>query len=170
MKKLLSALLVVCIGFTMTACSSSGSKDKKEDPAKEEVIKKDVYAINETIEMKDCKFTVTSAYTSQGEGYYKPDDGKVFVVSDVTIENTTDKEISFNTLNFSMQNGAGVIESLGFETFASDSQIGSGKLTPGGEVSGLVISEQPANALDGLVLIYKPGTFSDEQGKVALTF
>lgn len=166
MKRLVSACMIGCLCFGMGACSSSDTKEKEE-----EVVKKDVYGLNESVDLEDCKYTVTAASTSEGDGgYIKPKDGKIFVVVDVTIENTSDGEISYNTLDFSMQNAQGQIDSLGFSLFTPENPLGSGKLAAGGKVSGTVVSEQDASGLDGLILIYEPSMFSSEAAKVQLSF
>ena len=165
MKKLFCAMLAGCMCFGLAACSSDSSKEEKKEEKEE---KKDVYEMKETVKLEDQNYTVNSLTTSQGTDFATPKDGNVFVLIDVTIENTSEEEISYNELNFSIQNSQGQIDSIGFSVLNVDHPLGSGKLAAGGKVSGTIVAEEPADDINGLTLIYKSGVFGGEEIKVNL--
>src|SRR5699024_1679941 len=103
--------------------------------------------------------TVTDVTKSSGSDFDKPKDGKEYVIVHVSIENNSDKEVSYNPFDFKMKNSQGQIESQAFTTVDSDTSLSSGDLAEGGNVSGTVSFEQPID--DGnLQLIFEPSFWS----------
>lgn len=166
MKKLCCAMLAGIMCFGLAACGSDGAKEEKKEAQKEE--QKDVYEMNETIKLEDRNYTVTKVSTSEGQDFVEPEDGKVFVLIDVTIENTSDKEISYNVLDFEIQNAQGQIDNLGFTMFKVDHPFNSGKLAVGGKISGTIVAEEPAADVNSLVLFYRANLFGGDKIKVNL--
>lgn len=167
MKKIICALMAGFMCFSLSACGSSDkeSSSKKEEQKEE---KKKNYGVNDVVEMKDRNFKVTKVTTSEGDDFTKPEDGKVFVLIDVSIENTSDKEISYNVLDFEVQNGQGQIDNLGFSMLQVVHPLNSGKLAPEGKISGTLIAEEPKDDVNNMTLIYKVGVFDQEEVKVSL--
>ena len=58
----------------------------------------DVYQIGDTLEHQDMRFTPNEVRTSMGDDYTSPDSGNEFVVVDITVENTSNEELSVSTL------------------------------------------------------------------------
>lgn len=166
-RKMKVLAIVLCLGFVFTACSSS--KDKLQETKEEEVkeSKKEVYALGEVAVGEDQSLRIVEVQHSEGEMYDVPDEGKEFIIVTVEIKNTSDKEISYNPLNFKMQNSQGQIENETFTTVASDTSLGYGKLANGGTVSGTIVFEQPINDPD-LTLILETSLWSGEELKIKL--
>ena len=89
MKRFLAVLLTVALCFSFTACGDSlysGSGGNK------------VYGINQTAELKTLKFTATELSESNGEDFFEPEEGNVFVGIKFTVENISDEEQSVSSL------------------------------------------------------------------------
>lgn len=179
MKKLCRAALAAMMLFTVVGCASEGTEDEKQGETKvteqeeqkenQTEEKKDVYAMKETVHLEDMDVTVNSVSTSEGENYTKPEDGKVFVLINVTITNTSDEDISYNVLYSKIQNAQGQINSLGFSMLNVKDKLNSGKLIPGGTITGTVVTEAAADEINSMIFIYEPNPFSDEEAKVQLS-
>ena len=179
MKKLCRAALAAMMLFTVVGCASEGTEDEKQGETKgteqeeqkenQTEEKKDVYAMKETVHLEDMDVTVNSVSTSEGENYTKPEDGKVFVLINVTITNTSDEDISYNVLYSKIQNAQGQINSLGFSMLNVKDKLHSGKLIPGGTITGTVVTEAAADEINSMIFIYEPNPFSDEEAKVQLS-
>lgn len=157
MKKL-SVCLMACV--CLLGLVGCGSKE-------EEVEKKEFYAINEAIELEGATVTLTNVTKSEGSNFDKPKDGMEYVIVEVSITNTGEKEVSYNPYDFRMQNSQGQIESQSFSIVDSDTKLSSGKLAAGGSISGTIVFEQPVGDSD-LTLIYKASFFSGDEYKIKL--
>lgn len=166
MKRLGCAALAMLLMFSMGACASETGDDKNGETQEEE--KKDVYAMKETVHLEDMDVTVNSVSTSTGEDYIKPADGKVFVLINITITNTSDDTISYNELYANIQNKQGQIESVGLSMYSPDDKINSGKLATGGSITGSIVTEAAESEINSMIFIYEPNPFSDEAAKVQL--
>lgn len=103
MKRVLSILTVLCLFLGVSACSSSDdtkdssdkSSEKKEEKKKEE--KKEL-TVGDTGEADGIKITVNTTRVDAGGDFLKPDEGKVWFIMDITLENTTDEEFSSSSI------------------------------------------------------------------------
>ena len=127
-----------------------------------------VYKVGDVIQVNDdTKLTVNEVTKSSGGEFDKPKDGYEYVIVKITIENTGSSNISYNPFDFTMQNSQGQISDIALTTVDQDTSLPSGKLAPGGKVTGTIPFEQPIN--DPLLqLQYKPDYFSDEVTKINL--
>lgn len=157
---------IVVLGAVGSAMSGGSDTDKKDDPKQQEE-KKEFYAVNETAELKNQKFTVTKVEKSSGSDFDKPKEGKEYVIVTVSVENTSDDTISYNPFYFKMQNSQGQIESQAFTIVDSDTSLKSGDLAAGGKIEGTIAFEQPVDDAD-LTLIYTSATIGGEEVKVKL--
>lgn len=162
MRKIIFAVLVGCMCLGLNACSSSDKEEEKETEKNKE------YRINDVVKMEDRTFQVSKVTTSKGEEYSYPKKGKVFVLIEVKIENTSKEEISYNALDFEIQNPQGQINNIGFGLLSLDNSLNSGDLAPGGKVSGIVVAEEAKADVDKLILIYNVGVFNKKEVKVTL--
>lgn len=89
-----------------------------------------------------------------------PEGGNEFVKVEVSIENNSDNQISYNTFDWKIQNSNGVIKDI-------DGGLNSGELAPGGKVTGFMIFQVPAGDT-GLVLSYNPSFFSDKKIEIKI--
>ena len=59
---------------------------------------KQSYQVGETAELNGLKITVNEAKESAGNQFIKPEAGKRFIIINVTVENTTDKDVSMSSV------------------------------------------------------------------------
>lgn len=147
-----------------------GTEETTEEGTEEETEpeeEKEEFKTNEKIEFEGRVFEVTDIEYSNGSDFDKPKDGMEYVIVSVLIENNSDKELSYNPYDFKMQNSQGQIESKAFTIIDRDTSLSSGKLAPGGNVSGTVVWEQPKDD-DGLKLIFEPSFWSGKRVTVEL--
>lgn len=157
MKKIIVSLLACVCMLGLSGCSS-----KEEKPEK-----KEFYALNETIDVEGATLSVNSATKSTGTDFDKPAEGMEYIIVEVTITNTGDNEIDYNPFDYKMQNSQGQIESQAFSIVNQGSELKSGKLAAGGNVTGSIVFEQPIDDTD-LTLIYQANMFSGDEYKIKL--
>lgn len=125
------------------------------------------FGINDAVKLGDHVLTVTEVEMSEGTQFDKPKDGQEYVIVTVKIENNGDDNISYNPLDFKMSNSNGQIERQSFTIVDSDTSLSSGELSPGGNVSGTIVFEQPKDDPE-LKLIFEPSFWSRDQVVVNL--
>ncbi|WP_426447653.1 DUF4352 domain-containing protein [Paenibacillus sp. S-38] len=120
------------------------------------------YALGETGVIHGHKVKVNSIRKeSRINEFEKPAKGKEFVIVSVTIENGSNEEISYDPWLFDILNSQGQI------TNPHSSNLETGKLIPGGKVTGELVFEQPIGD-PKLQVIYKWNLFSKETIKLNL--
>ena len=60
--------------------------------------KKDTFTVGETAEMQDIQVTLSNYEESEGSNFYKPSEGKVFVLAEFEIANNSDKDLAISSL------------------------------------------------------------------------
>ncbi|ELZ22339.1 hypothetical protein C475_17543 [Halosimplex carlsbadense 2-9-1] len=58
----------------------------------------ETYAVGDTVEFRETRFTPNEVRTSTGGEYFGPDEGNEFVIVDITVENSSDQELAISTL------------------------------------------------------------------------
>lgn len=134
-------------------------EDETEEPEDME------FGVGESIQLGDNILTVSNVEKSQGDDFDNPSEGKEYVIVTVEIENAGDENISYNPLNFKMQNSNGQIENQAFTIIDTDTSLSSGELAPGGNVSGTIVFEQPIDD-PGLILIYEPSFWGNDEIRI----
>jgi len=81
-----------------------------------------------------------------------PAPGNRFVKLTVRYDNGTAKEASYNALDWKLQDSAGVRRTMGFILIDNPTALNSGKLAPGGFVSGSIIFELPSGEQQALAI------------------
>lgn len=146
-------IVIVAIGVIGAVFGSGGEDEPKADNQKsEEKTKKKEFGVGETVKVEDINITVNS--TRVDEGMIASDDGTVYFVMDITLENTSDKSYSSSSMMcFTLKDTDGREQDL----------------TVGAKLNGSMDTEVPAGekasgeiafktAPEGkLVLTYKPG-------------
>ena len=150
-----------------TSGSSSNSKSEKTyrfaDRADKQT--KDVEVLpGETATVGGVKMTLSGVeYKTNLSDYEKADDGKTYVVADVTLENTTNKTQSYNSLYFRIQTAGGQVLDSTFGTVPNP--LNSGDIVAGGKVTGKVLFEVPVE--DGhQYVIWKPDAYHADRAVV----
>ena len=104
MKKTLALFVAVVLCFCLVACAvvddspvkETGAGNNKSDSQNEE--KELVFGLNETAVFSDLKFTATELKESNGDDFFNPEEGNVFVGIKFTIENISEEEQSISSL------------------------------------------------------------------------
>lgn len=149
-------------GSTDTAKKVGDTATTKEGAKSTETTLAQIYNIGDSVELKGAAITVKSFEKSNGSDFDKPKDGMEFVIVTINIKNNSDKKISYNPLDYKMQNSKGQITDMTFTTVDSKTALSSGELAAGGEVEGTVTFEEPKDD-SGLVLIYQSNFFNDNE-------
>lgn len=158
MKKILVVMLAVAMVFAFAACGS----DEPEEEVKTE------FAIGEVADVDGVKYTVTEVTYSQGDEWDSPAEGKEYVIVNVSIENTSEEDASYNTFDWTMVNAQGQEDETSFSIIDTDTNLGSGTLKPGGTKSGTMVFEEPKD--DGaLKLLYYANVMFDEEPAFEVT-
>lgn len=123
----------------------------------------------DTIEFDGKKVTVAAAQRnwSTGNQYITPDSGNEFVKVQVTIENNSSSQASYNTFDWKMQDSKGVIKDVASVAYGVDGALNSGQLAPKGKVAGFLVFEVPSGDT-GLTLRYSPSFWSDKNIEIKL--
>lgn len=77
--------------------NNSVEDDTKNDATTEEN-KKDTFTVGETAKMQDIQVTLSNYEESEGSNFYKPSEGKVFVLAEFEIANNSDKDLAISSL------------------------------------------------------------------------
>lgn len=99
MKKLLAIFLSLVLCFCFCACETDDEPSKeKVDAVSSQESKEESFSLNETAVFKDLKFTATEIKESDGETFFTPESGNVFVGVKFIIENISDEEQAVSTI------------------------------------------------------------------------
>lgn len=149
MKKLLKAFtaLAAC-AVLMGGCSSSGD-EKDKTPEKTE------FAQSEVATYKKVEYTVTGVEKTKGQQYFEAAEGMEYVIVHIKIENKTDGKISYNALDWKMQNSNGQEDGYKITALDNIKTLNSGDLLAGGTIEGDLVFEEPVGDT-GLKLAYYP--------------
>lgn len=135
----------------------SKAKDKEPNIDEKDTTKKDkVFTIGDTVDIDGYQIRVNDVRYSNEEGYSTPDEGKQFVIMNITITNGTKKKVSFNPLDFSL-NEDGVSSTTGFTYADGVDTLKSGDLDVGATVTGNLVAQ--ANTDSKLKLRYEGNMF-----------
>lgn len=123
---------------------SSSKEDAKRGPAK----------VGDRAEAGGVALTVVSVQRLSSLGQFqKAKAGREFLVAEVVIETTRDKEAPYNPLYFKVKDGEGVEKNSTLNSL--DNALKSGSLANGDKVRGTVVFDVSQGA-KGLVLAYEP--------------
>lgn len=119
------------------------------------------YKIGDSAKSGNLIFTVNSARIDEGDEFIKPDEGNIYYIVDVTVENTGDKtETVSSLLMFKLfdSDGYNYTSTIGPDT---KGQV-DGDLSAGRKLRGELVFEIPKNA-KGLELEIYPDVFGNNQ-------
>lgn len=144
----------------------SDSDSSVEKPKEEE---KTTFNTGETIEFDGKKVTVSASERNWNSGnqFITPNSGNEFVKVQVTIENNSDSEASYNTFDWKIQDSNGVIKDVAGVAFSVDGALSSGTLAKGGKVSGFLVFEVPSGD-ENLTLQYSPTFWTDKKLEIKI--
>jgi hypothetical protein len=168
--KILTVLLaIILLGIIATALgggsgkdsnnpgsgSSDNTKDYRFDDRADKQAKDQEIIPKESATVDGRQLTVTSIDRTSSLGEFsKAADGKVFVVANVTIKNTSDKTQTYNVFDFRIQTAGGTVVD---PYIGGNNDLNSGDLVAGGKVTGNVTFEVPVETANQYI-IYKPNS------------
>lgn len=125
----------------------------------------DSYAVGETVTIGDFTLTVNEVTFPEGDNFNKPNDGKKFVVVDVTFENVSGESANLSSLlQMTLRDSTG--QKYDVDLMASSASGGSspdGELVAGEKLRGQVGYQVPIDAT-GLMFVFDADVFG--AGKV----
>jgi len=166
--------IIVVIGIASSAAapkdtpklaSDSSSDNSSTTPKPEQT----TFKAGDVIAFDDKKVTVAAPERNwdSGNQFIKPDSGNEFIKVQVTIENDSKSQASYNTFDWKLQDSQGVIKDVDATAFTVDGALSSGQLAAGGKVSGFLVFQVPANDT-GLTLQYSPSFWTDKKVEIKL--
>lgn len=140
----------IAIGIIGTALGGNSPEKVGDTDAKggngSTAPQKTEFAVGDVVSLKDIEVTFVSCTQSNGEGFYTPDSGNVFLFCEFSIENKSSKDISISSImsfeayvddystNMSMTG-----------TLAADKGQLDGTVASGKKMSGVIGYEVPAD-------------------------
>lgn len=124
------------------------------------------FTVGDVIAIDGHEVTVESVKRNWSSQYSKPKDGKEYVKVAVKIENKSDDKISYNGMNWTMEDSDGAVQNMSFVT-GDDTALNSGELVAGGKKTGTIVFEVPKDD-KGLKVHYKPNVFLDREAIIKL--
>jgi len=134
----------------------------------EEVLEDEEFTIGDSIDHENRVLTVDSVerdWVSPSD-FETPSEGNAYVLVELTLENESEEEVSFNPFHFEIQDGGGVIQ--GQALITGINTLSSGNLAPGGEISGNLVFEVNEENIEELTLFYEPAFWGDDRVEVEL--
>ena len=157
---IIAAAVVTVLDETLKTSGQTDTTQSATDTA---------YTVGQAIDFDNKKVTVTNVERNwqSGNQFIVAESGNEFVKIQVSIENNSDAQVSYNTFDWKMQNSQGVIKDVDGSTYTIEGGLNSGELAPAGKVSGFMIFQVPSED-NGLILTYSPSFFSDKKIQVKL--
>lgn len=150
MKKFLSVLVVLLLSVSLL-CGCGETEPEKTS-----------FKVGETATVENVNYTLTKVKTSKGSDFDKPASGKEYVIVTIKIENNSEETVSFNYLDWKMENSEGQLDEPAFTIEDTDTNLGSGDLKAGGSKTGTIVFEEPKGD-EGLKLHYYGNIFSSDE-------
>ena len=143
MKKLLVVILVLLLCFSLVACVEDSSSDTNIGDTQTKEL-----GLGSVAEFENLKFTAVEIKTSNGDEFFSPDDGNVFVGVKFVIENISSKEQTVSSL-------------LCFEGYADDVKCSYSISASCVFEDGVDGSIAPGKKLEGWYTIEAPESWSE---------
>lgn len=171
MKRFLLSILILSFIFFLFGCddvepekvdtatsevsAESQRSDSGENKEQEQVqAKTETYQIGDSVKAGNLIFTVNSTRTDEGGEFIKPDEGKIYYMVDVTVENTGDEsETASSLMMFRLFDSDGYNYSVTFGPETKGSV--DGEISAGRKLRGELVYEIPKEAT-GLELEIDP--------------
>ncbi|RSU07597.1 DUF4352 domain-containing protein [Vagococcus elongatus] len=151
-------VIVIILAFGLIGSALGDDKDEaKKVDTKEEVKTKTVsnkeneqeeekiFRVGDTVDLKGYQIKVNSVDFSNGSEFITPDEGKQFIIVNLTITNKTGERQSYNPLDYSLV-ANGNSETAGFTFLDGVETMNSGDLDPEATVTGNLVGQVDPNA------------------------
>ncbi len=165
--------IIVVIGIVSSAAAPKDTPKLASDSSNSSETSKEseqtTFKAGDVIAFDDKKVTVAAPERNwdSGNQFIKPDSGNEFIKVQVTIENDSKSQASYNTFDWKLQDSKGVIKDVDATAYSVDGALNSGQLASGGKVSGFLVFQVPANDA-GLTLQYSPSFWTDKKVEIKL--
>lgn len=111
----------------------------------EEATNNKLFAQGDIITYKGVNYQVLGVETSVGNSYKSPEEGNIFLIVTIQIENNTGDKIEYSYKNWTMSNSLEEENKRIFTSINVDTALYSGELVIGGIKRGSIVFEQPKN-------------------------
>jgi hypothetical protein len=150
-------LLWIGLIIVMTGCGSVPSSTSKTSA----VTEGKTYKLGESAELFDLKVTVNDVQKPKEFDQQILKEGMVFVLLNVTVENTGKEKMHYDSYNFNLKSSNGKTRDLSLTTLNNTTELHAGDLAPGEKVTGILPYEHPANDPD-MQLQFMPNMMSQK--------
>lgn len=127
---------------------------------KEAARKKD-FTQNETATFNDVNYSITKVERSQGTEFFKPKEGKEYIIVTIKIENKSKEKIPYNAMDWKIVDSTGDENSYTLFGGDNNTDLNSGDLNASGVKTGTVAFEVPKGD-KVLTLKYYDNIFSED--------
>jgi len=148
MKRFLCCVLVILMLVSLSACDLDTAPGKEEGGNNNSASgkKEETFHLNDTAIFKTLKFTATEIRESNGDTYFAPESGNVFVGVKFTIENISNEDQIISSILLFEGYVDDVKCSESFTASAAfDSEMLDGTIAPGKKLVGWYTMEVPEN-------------------------
>ncbi|MEG1345059.1 MAG: DUF4352 domain-containing protein [Bacilli bacterium] len=149
-------VLFVILGIIVIAIIGAMISGKEEDSRKKE------FKQNDVATYKNVDYSITKVERTIGKEYFEAKDGKEYIVITIKIENKSDSKISYNGLDWKLEDSTGDENSYTLWGGDNDLDLNSGDLNPNGIKTGTIAFEIPKDNKD-LTLKYYDSILSSER-------
>lgn len=127
------------------------------------------FKVGDVVEMGTLSLTVNGVTSPEGTDFAKPEQGKKFLIVDVTIENKSQEADAISTMmQMSLKDTSGQVYQVDLMAMAASGGTSpDGELAPGEKIRGQVGFQVPADA-NGLVFVFDADVFGAGKAFVAL--
>lgn len=160
MKKLYMGLFFLMVALTFSACTGTEGTPQSVKPekvknteSKKDIVKEPktkLFSVGESIKLGDYIVTVNKVenpYVEKNE-FSQPEKDNKFMAVEVSYQNnTTDKTISYNALDWKLFDGDGYNYDSSWNA-TKKPDLSSGDINPGSKVKGWITFEVPEKATD----------------------
>lgn len=151
MKRVLAliSVLMMCLSFMACTETDTPSKEVSNKSTSNETSQannqEDTFGLNETAVFNNLKFTASALEESNGEEFFQPEDGNVFVGVKFTIENISDEEQTVSSILLFEGYADDVKCDYSFNAGMTFNGTLDGNIAPGKKLIGYYSLEVPKN-------------------------
>ncbi|EKY8175587.1 TPA: DUF4352 domain-containing protein [Enterococcus faecium] len=144
---------------------SSNDSAEKDTQNSSDPLKQD-FAVGDTVSYEGYEIKVNNVQYSNGSEFDTPDDGKQYVIANITITNNSGKKQSYNPYDFKLNADGNATNMDEITTLDNVNQLNSGDLDDGASVTGDLVGQAATNAK--LKLQYATSIWNDETVDISL--
>ncbi|WP_290033689.1 DUF4352 domain-containing protein [Ligilactobacillus cholophilus] len=174
MKKVIMLSSALLLSISLAGCGSSSSDkssentnqaktEQKESASKKDEVYSKVFNVGEEANVNGVKVKVNNIRYSNGDDVETPDQGKKYMILNVTITNDSDKTIDYNELDFKF-NVNGNSKDPDTVTLDGVNDLGSGSLDKNASLTKDLVGQVPVDENGQKIqLTYQPNSLDDNK-------